>query len=52
MPAPYEMPAAPMRAGSAAVFAIVQSTTLDRSAMSLGPAVSISPPEAHQPRGV
>src|SRR5690349_173277 len=41
MPAPYEAPAVPMRAGSAAVLAINQSIAAETSDMSFGPAVSI-----------
>lgn len=50
IPAPYETPAMPMWAGSAPVLARAQSITLEASAMSLGPAVSISPPDCQKPR--
>src|SRR5205807_6224147 len=52
MPDPYDTPAAPIRAGSAVVFATSQSSTVDTSRTSTGPATSIFPPESHQPRGV
>ncbi len=50
IPAPYETPAMPMRPASAGVLASAQSMTLDASAMSGGPATSISPPDCQKPR--
>ncbi len=50
MPAPYETPPMPIFPGSAGVFARVQSMTLEASAMSSGPPVSISPPDCQKPR--
>lgn len=40
----------PMLRGSAAVCASAQSTTVDASATSGGPATSISPPDCQKPR--
>src|SRR3954454_19002843 len=52
IPAPYETPDAPMCCGSAEVLATIQSMTVETSAMSFGPAVSICPPEPQKPRVV
>lgn len=40
----------PTRCGSAGVWASAQSMTFEASAMSFGPAVSISPPDCQNPR--
>ena len=50
MPPPYEMPAMPMLALSTGVLAVSQSSTAERSAMSLGPATLMTPPERPKPR--
>lgn len=50
IPAPYETPAMPTWSASAGVLASAQSMTFEASAMSFGPAVSISPPDCQKPR--
>ncbi len=52
MPAPYEMPDAPIAFGLAGVCARAQSITALTSSTVSGPAISICPAESQNPREV